>query len=342
MRVCQNLNISKRSEAGKIDYVYGIGNVCVALASRAFVGMLKTATGILSAVPLVGGNQVVSECLDRVNAFAERIRCAFELHAVQNLAITSLPKNYSNIEVRSRNMLARSEVFSYIVDEKIDKLREKFISPSYCQSKGLNPLDPLLRYNMQISKIRNLVEARGICSAASLIVIKDLLKRPVYSKQEMIQTLKKFEYGFPSKTAALQSLQRMYCDCLRVLRFKNLSEYEGKDRNLRIVERTASLINLKATGHFENVDLDRECFDRLPLGHYYLRFQLKSNGHAVVYIKQKFGSFLYDSNYGLKDCSTQAPSQSVQVMLDHYIKGLWRALPFGKIRVEWMRFELFK
>lgn len=65
----------------------------------------------------------------------------------------------------------------------------------------------------------------------------------------------------------------------------------------------------------------RKRFNALPRGAYYLSYSTANGrGHASVYLKYEFGSYIFDPNQGLMPCSQQNADQDLATLLTSYRK----------------------
>ncbi len=85
-----------------------------------------------------------------------------------------------------------------------------------------------------------------------------------------------------------------------------------------------------AEGFFKNFDTDeaaKQRFDNLSSGVYYLRIDTDSGrGHAIAYLKYRFGSYLLDPNYGLMPCTNSASDALITIYKHYKTEGPYNLL----------------
>lgn len=146
---------------------------------------------------------------------------------------------------------------------------------------------------------------------------KNNLSREEYSTQ-FLRIIKEVEESIPHKVEKLQKNVRKF--------------YQYKNKTDRI-RRIAALIdlNLKSDPEkwdqtfFTNMMRDntvQKRFNQLELGYYQLSFNVDDKtGHGIVYIKEKFGSYLIDPNFGLFKCNSENPSTNLCELFKRHYKG---------------------
>lgn len=166
----------------------------------------------------------------------------------------------------------------------------------------------------------------------------DKLREKFFEKKEQMKanlveakkTLSPQEYQ-AKITEVLQELQKDSAN--KIFTFgKKLIEitcYQRKSHRVNIV---ASLIDLKLktvkyykNAHFAGIHhkkKQQEKFNNLKNGYYQLCFKAdEKGGHSIVYIKQDFGCYLFDPNFGLYKCSSTNPAESVCELFKKFYPG---------------------
>lgn len=144
---------------------------------------------------------------------------------------------------------------------------------------------------------------------------KASLSRKEFSKQ-FLQIIKEVEESIPLKIEKLQ---------------KNIKQFLLYKSRTDRIRRIAALIdlNLKSDPEkwdqtfFTNMMRDKtiqQRFNQLEQGYYHLSFRVNDKGgHGIVYIKEKFGSYLIDPNFGLFKCHLENPSKNLcELFKKHY------------------------
>lgn len=237
-------------------------------------------------------------------------------------------------------------------NEFISQIQDK----QFFKAKGLRPLTDKELEKIRDYPIKG-AHVEGICVGASLCAIKNLIQEKITNEKELIESLKPFENGFGPFAGALQNLQNPLLkfsyqledeDCEEVLEEFNkkalklkikdvdnqknemLREMSKFKNEICILSRIAALIDLKLKctikdykkASFKGINSNKNIqskFNKIENGYYQMYLgSCKENAHSIVFIKKNFGSYIFDSNFGLIKCTSQNHGEEVANFINRY------------------------
>jgi hypothetical protein len=148
--------------------------------------------------------------------------------------------------------------------------------------------------------------AHGICEGASIFLAQQLLLAQPKDEKALVQLIAKYTKGFPKEAVVAQHIRGL---CRQVL---NLPGSVHKSFSANVLNTSLVYLNKDGEKDMESVEIpsldlskqeDQIAFNSRQNGYYPVLFHTgKSNGHAVLFIKQDFGSYLIDPNFGMFKC----------------------------------------